>query len=233
MLESDDRYFALWNDYYRLGDYQNASQAFTNIENYQGLYNAGNAFFKFWDEVWSIDGKIRLWTQSVDFYTKSLEVYPSVEAEQNYEFVKSKLDELLEQQEEEKQEETNDQSTDSEEQNSESSEENSSENQKETQENTEDQSPADWESSWDSESSDNITPQPRAEEYKLWEDSSVPELSQSEAEYLERYIDNLKELEKQNQRFFNKTPEESFSRDAFDSFMNPFGSGDSRWEKDW
>ena len=96
MIESDERYFALGNDYYRLDNYKEAAQAFSRIENYKWLYNAGNAFYKFWEESDSIDEKITFWERSIIFYTDSLENKRELKTEQNRDFVQLKLDELLE-----------------------------------------------------------------------------------------------------------------------------------------
>ncbi len=225
MLEGDDRVFALGNDYYRLDQYKEAAEAFSQIQSYDWLYNAGNAFYKFWEEIWTIEEKIALWEQSLEFYQQSMTQKRTLDAEQNSEFVRWKLDELLQQQKEEQekqeeQEESENQEKTEQSQQQESQEEDWDETWEQQQENNQ------WES-W--EESQDIIPQPRGEQYKLWEQSELWDLTPEQEAEIERYIDDLKKQEKQNQRFFNKSMEPSSSRDIFDAFF-PSQNSD---EKDW
>ena len=246
MIEGDDRYFALGNDYYRLWDYKNSAQAFSDIEGYRWLYNAGNAFFRFGEEVSSVDEKINFWERSLDFYQQSLDKNQTTEAQTNYDIVKKKLDELLEQQQQEDKQDENqqqdkqDENQQQENQTEETSWEESQDNAEESSDISEENQQTEWDQGNDSEQGGNTSqqpiPQPRWEQYQLWEWSQVPEITESEKASLQRYIDSLQEEEIRNQRYFNKSWNNSTSRDAFDAFFNQFGSFDnwgSGGEKDW
>jgi len=229
MIPSDRKYLSLWNDYYRLDNYKDAAQEFSKIKTYKWLYNAGNAFYKFWADSDSIDEKIDFWNRSLGFYTKSLKELKTKEAQENYDIVKSKLDELLKQKQEEKQQQT-EQSKDPEQDDREEwdqsewssweqvgNEDWSEESEDNPNQAASESSETDW---WDQK--DEIIPQPRWDEYSISEDSSVPDITEEEKASLERYTEQLKDIERQNQQFFNKSSDDSFSENRFDSFFNPF-----------
>ncbi len=231
MTESDAKYLALWNDYYRLWDYKNAAQAFLKIEEYKWLYNAGNAFFRFWEESSSIGDKMSFWERSLDFYQQSLDQKQTSEAQTNYDIVRQKLDEIIEEQNQENEQEQNSQQDTPEW--ADESEQTDSKNTSEAQQESWNQNENQDESS---DASQQTIPQPRGEQYKLWEWPELPEMTPWEKASLERYIERLEEEQRQNQKYFNKSPESSSSRDAFDSFFRQFGGFDSwntSWEKDW
>ena len=226
MTESDGKYFALGNSYYRLWDYKNSAQAFLDIEGYRWLYNAGNAFFRFGEEVSSVDEKINFWERSLEFYEQSLQDKYTLEAQNNANLVRNKLEEL----------QTSPQPSPTEEREQDSWEDNNEESSDISEENQQ----TEWDQGNDSEQGGNTSqqpiPQPRWEQYQLWEWSQVPEITESEKASLQRYIDSLQEEEIRNQRYFNKSWNNSTSRDAFDAFFNQFGSFDtwgSGGEKDW
>lgn len=233
MIDWDDKFFSLWNDYYRLWEYKNAAQAFSKINGYRWLYNAGNAFFRFWEESSSTDDTIRFWQQSLDFYQQSLNQKETTEAKTNYDRVKQKLDDLLlkqQKEQEEKPEQEEKENTSNEPQESQQQTWDSS------QDEVQSQSGEQTDSGKESNGPQQNTSQTRWEQYKLWEWSQVPEITPSEKASLERYIDSLQQEERQNQRYFNKSSKQPSSRDAFDSFFGQFGSFDG-WrgvsEKDW
>lgn len=226
MIEGDDREFALGNDYYRLWDYKNAAQAFSRIEGYKWLYNAGNAFFKFGDETSSIDDKIQFWERSLEFYEQSLQDKYTLEAQNNANLVRNKLEEL----------QTSPQPSPTEEREQDSWQDNNEESSDSWQEAGQIQWGESGQSQESGDTSQTPIPQPRWEQYRLWEWSQVPEMTEWEKASIEKYIDDLQEEEIRNQRYFNKSWDRSSSQNVYDAFFNQFGSFDSSnssWEKDW
>ena len=238
MTEGDDKYFALGNDYYRLWAYKDSAQAFSDIQGYKWLYNAGNAFFRFGEETSTLDDRIQFWERSLEFYEESLQDTYTLEAQNNANLVRNKLEEL----EKETKAEENQQDENQQQQNQteETSWEEPQDNAQEPSESWQEGEQTEWGESGQSQKSDDTSqapiPQPRWEQYKLWEWSEVPEITQWEKASLERYIDALQQEEIQNQRYFNKQWNHSSSQNAFDVFFDQFGSFDtwrSSWEKDW
>ena len=227
MIEGDDRYFALGNDYYRTDDFPSALAYFSQLDTYQSLYNAGNLMYKVWENNESIFWKTVSWETALDFYEKSIEKKQTLEAQTNYQFVQSKLDELKQKDEESQQQE---------EAATEKSQDNAQESSDSWQE--DEQTASDKSESLEESTNDSQAPipQPRWEQYKLWEWSEVPEMTEWEKASLEKYIDVLQYEEIQNQRYFNKQWDSSSSQNVYDAFFNQFGSFDSSnssWEKDW
>jgi len=231
-VHGESKYFSLGNDYYRLGDLEKSLEYFSYLDTAESLYNGGNIMYMFGEESSDIEEKKSLWNQSLRFYMQSLEKKNSQKTQENHDFVERKLEELLEEQEqgqgseEENEEESEENQGDSgDEQRSESEEETAGEEAEGESEEPE------WQEWW---SEDNPIPQERWEEYKLSEGSETPSLTPQEEADLENYIDRLKEEEKRNQRYFNKTEQESSSNDIFDSFTSGFWDQFDRWgEKDW
>lgn len=242
MIDSEQKYFSMGNGYYRLDNYKDAALEFSKTQDYKWLYNTGNAFYRLWENKFDIAEKIDFWKWALIMYDRSLDVQETQRARENYDFVQSQLDELLEQQEQDKsEEETQEQEEQSNNQDWTNQDEwETTEENQETQWQEDDQESNQLESEQGqdsgSENSDDIIPQPRWEQYQLWEESSIWDMTPAEQAAIEAYIDQLKNEQEQNQRFFNKQTDESFSRDWFESFMNPFRSFDdiqSSGEKDW
>ncbi len=55
------------------------------------LYNLGNTLYKLGEEQKDADERVRLWTQAIGSYTKSLSIRVDTETEENLAFVKEKL----------------------------------------------------------------------------------------------------------------------------------------------
>lgn len=183
------------------------------------LFNIWNNFVKEAEKSENIVEKIWLLQKSIKHYEKSLDINKNDFVENNKAYAENKIDELLEQEEKEE---------------SENKWETESDNGLNNWENEESEN-TDWvQNQWE-----NIDPsynnQNEAGESWIISNSSwnSQSLSQSQTQQLEEYLEELKEIEKNNQQYFNKKTQwwdlfERFSNDPF--FQNEF---DRWWEKDW
>lgn len=102
---------------YKAGDYTEAEEAFRKALQTPDLhlqedtyYNLGNTQFKHGEALQSVDRKkaIGLWEKALQSYDSSLKLKPSVDARQNYEIVKKKLEQLKQQQQQQDQQDKQD-----------------------------------------------------------------------------------------------------------------------------
>lgn len=252
--------FKKWDYYYRFWHYDKALEYYNSIECKtedfcSKLYhNIWNANYRLWERSSFDNEKIKYWQESLKSYLKSLEIKEDKETRFNYDFVKSKLEELIknqqeqQKQEEEKKKEQEDkekenQKEQSQEDNQKQNEENQNNEQQENQWNS-DESQNNWqkqdENQWQDqkkenqsnnwEKSDETKITPRAPSMWLWweESEGFRDLSEQEKSDIKGYIDSLKEQEKQNSEL-NKPQKQNW-----DIFENFFDFDDLNWwNYDW
>lgn len=223
-----------WDYYYRFWDYEKALKEYNKIrctkqDFCQKLFhNVWNTLYYLWDKKSDLE-KIDYWQRSVNSYLKSLSIKEDKETFHNYEYVKSKLDELMKKMQEEKekkqqeQKEQNEKNNDSWKKDSEKKDD-SKENWNE-QKNSSDkdwkwqEKDEKWNNSWESSqenkegswsnnneqnnqntSSWNVIP--KWESRWLWwtQDDVWQPLSEDEKNRIDDYIKWLKEQEKENMK---------------------------------
>lgn len=182
------------------------------------LHNLWNtAFWQFLSWPDSVD--IEYLQSAVEYYSGSLNIDENKDTRYNYELSKSMLDLLSEQQEWEQEEawENNPQWEweQKESEDIDENDENASGQQDEQQESQTDTSP---------------TSNRREDQYRLWEDKDIQEITQQEFEQLQETIEEIKRDQVNNQRFYDKKPQDTGFQSLFDNFL---GNIDRWWEKDW
>ncbi len=230
----------LWNDYYSkihaqkmydTWDYEKALTTFQHVKKSpENLHNLWNSLFKKFINQEEIDSLDEL-EAAVHSYSGSLVMEENEDTRFNYEYTKNILD-TLKQQEEEKQQE---QEQKQKEQDSWDENQNGQEEEQKDWNGWEESSQS-WESgenpwdkqSWESQNNGNEAIQnSRPEEYQLWQDDTISQLSQQEKEALDQAVRDLKQDQVSNQRYFDKQTQASDFERAFDAFIG------RQWEKDW
>lgn len=122
-------YFLSWdynkaNLYYKIWDFSSAWKIYEKKDDFKSLYNLWNTFYKIWEQ--SKTDKKSYYEKSLLAYSWALQIKNDFETKENYDFVKSKLDNLIEDNQNEKNQQNteNDQNT----QNQESEQEEKNEN---------------------------------------------------------------------------------------------------------
>lgn len=106
-FENDSLNFKNGDYYYRFWEYEKALKEYNKIRCTKQdfcpklFHNVWNTLYYLWDKKSDLE-KIDFWQRSVDSYLKSLSIKEDKETLHNYEYVKSKLDELLKKMQEEK-----------------------------------------------------------------------------------------------------------------------------------
>lgn len=228
-----------WDYYYRFWDYEKALKEYNKIrctkqDFCQKLFhNVWNTLYYLWDKKSDLE-KIDYWQRSVDSYLKSLSIKEDKETLHNYEYVKSKLDELMKKMQEEKekkQQEQKEQNNDSWKKDSEKKDDskenwneqkNSSDTDWKWQEKDEkwnnswENSQENKESSWSNNNEQNNQNTsswnviPKWESRWLWwtQDDVWQPLSEDEKSRIDDYIKWLKEQEKENMKL--NVPQKDF-----------------------
>lgn len=212
------------NTLYKLNSFSWALNLF--LENsYDSLHNKGNTQYYLWLQNMDIEEKKKYWQKSLEAFTWAYQKNPSLSSQKNYEFVEKKLRELIpppssassEDQEKKtatwSKTEKNDPSKDT------SEDKDSQESQKSQQD----------QKSWSAQNSQNSP-------YTLDEQNPVEQLSPLEREKVQRYMNQLEQVQDRNRGYFNKKP--SPNNNPFEWFVDPFTwealfEGIYNNEKDW
>ena len=101
-----------WKKLYENKDFSGSLNFFKKNKDYIWLYNVWNVNYKLWKKSITLKGidleeVIKLWEKSLDFYKNSMKIKYTKEAEENYDFVKNKLEELKKKQENQKKKQDN------------------------------------------------------------------------------------------------------------------------------
>lgn len=204
-----------WDFYYKLWEYKDALEKYSQAKCLNNKtcfilnHNVWNTYYKLWEFEAEKLRKISLWQSSLSFYTKALNVKQDIQTKKNYDFVLEELRKLMKEDEEKKEEEK--------EEDKQSQEKNEKQDENNDQENN-------------NEETEQITP--KAESMKISEEheNAKESLTKEELEALEKYIESLKQEEKQNIEL-NKPKK---SNDIFDILSDDFMFGDfDRNENDW
>ncbi len=96
-----------WKKLYENKDFSGSLNYFKKNKDYIWLYDLWNVNYKLWEkslplQEGDLEGVIKLWEKSLDFYKNSMKIKYTKEAEENYDFVKKKLEELKKKQEDQK-----------------------------------------------------------------------------------------------------------------------------------
>lgn len=224
-----------WDYYYRLGEYKDAIRTYSQIDCtswwdwnfcYELFHNKWNAYYREWEKTTNINEKILLWTNSLKSYNSSLNIRQDSETQANYEFVKEKLEDLLNSKQKDQQEQSEQDQEQQQEQNDENSkeEENNNNNSQDKDTDSSNNQNDSWEQPWNNEQ---IIP--KSPSMWLWweEEEWNKELSKEEKEFINRYLEWLENEEVRN-RELNKQQK----NDIFDNF---FDFDNNIWweEYDW
>lgn len=216
LLKNKYSQYNLWLDNYKLWNYEKAKNFFENIQwgnnknfNQKLFFNLGNTFFYLWKKEQDINNKIKKWEKSLEYFAKSLAIQDDKKSQENYNYVKKKLDELKKEKEESEKEIQ----------------------EKNWEENKQKEKTSSWSQEKGKEEKWKISDTNNS--WKSW--NTKDSLTQEEEEYLEWYKEYLERNQKENQIYFNNSSETQ-SDDIFESFFNnPFFDNSSLWgnEKDW
>jgi hypothetical protein len=245
---------AVWE--YNSWSYKISSDLFSwaLVDNQNSIlkYNLWNSYFKLWEKNNNTDNKIKHYSSALESYSGSLFIEYNEKAQENYEYVEQKLNDLLNP--EEKQEDNNSEENSEEPKSKETSNEEKSTqnaNNKVNQDSWEKWEESEkWDQTWEnkewsknSEWEDSTEEWDNSEESEFksnsWENrwdtnDNWDNLSKEQLEQIEKYADDLKKSEFYNQKYFNKKdPEQNQDIDWF--FQDPFfdDSFVRWWEKDW
>lgn len=218
------------NDIYESWDYAQALSWYQDIHCDRSLqnselcfrtyHNLGNTQYRNWERAENIQEKKQFRQKAIESYEKALQLQHDNETQENLDFVSQKLQEL-EQQEWEKQEGEEDwEKKDGEKKDGEEWEEGNKWEKWEAWEK--------WESDkeWDAEKWE------QSEGEQSWEPKEW-ELTEQQKQELENYMKNLNYQQVQNQKYFNKKPQQDSQGNMLEDFFN-FGQNKKGEEsKDW
>ncbi len=245
----DSAQFWRWGSFYKNQDYSGAVNSFLSTStwsySFESLHNLGNTLYMLGSWATTPQEKLQYWNQSLSFYSGALQIQTeSKPTQENYEFVKKKIQELSGQQKKDDSQNQKSQSGSSDKGSpwdkgqSQQKWEKEKQNQSgESWSGWQSDKQQNWNSSWPSQSQSLQQPK-RDEQYQLHTWSQVWNLSESEKEELKNYQSYLEQLQKQNQQFFNKKPSTD-SSDPFWAFVDPFTGKPlfqdnlNQNEKDW
>lgn len=201
--------------YYRKWEYGKAIEAYVAVKCKddsicQTLYhNLWNAYYRLWEKSSSSTEKIEFWRQSLLNYSKSLDQFFVQETQDNYDFVKQKLDEFIHELEQTPQQNQNE-----EEPSGEDAQDRPSEETQDSEASQSDEPPGeDQDGEWDQ-------IQPKGPSISI-DESQLREqwwLSDDEKNQIQEYIENLQQEEKENMKLNRPTQQ----RDIFDILWNDF-----------
>ena len=83
-----------WNKFYENKNFSWAIDDFKKSNNYIWLYNIWNSNYRLWEQEKDDNKKIAFWEKSLKNYKDSMKINYTKGAEENYNFVKKKLEEL-------------------------------------------------------------------------------------------------------------------------------------------
>ena len=203
-------------------------------------HNLWNTYYKFWDIQESRDAKINFWQKSLQSYLDALEIFQNPQTQANYDFVRKKLEELLEEEEEPPQDEEEippeeeseedeqqQEQDDNQEQNQENQQEN--ENSQDSQQEWQQSSPDMSQNSQNEQSWDDVQVSQNPNFWLGWnEEEWFAPLTPEEREMIEQQLNRLQEEELQN-RELNKPGNRGNVFDQFwiERFFN------NRTNQDW
>ncbi len=230
VLVRDMYYFYDMQELYNSQEYMKLIEKYHTKHRAYILHNVWNAYYQ------SGSGELQNLETALEYYSGALRFGEDEASRYNYDFVQN----LLQQKEEEA-----------------SLQEQKKQEQKNTSESEEDQQADAWSSQQDANASNqageqkqedaqkqssdnaqntdskmqNLQSSQRGEEYILWEEDTIWEISEGEREALKQEIENLKKQQIYNQQFYGKKPEETNFWWLFEDF---FGTSPDRWgEKNW
>lgn len=231
-LKNIAQYWKWWSLYknqeysWALGNFLSTS---TWDISFEPLHNLGNTVYMLGSRATNSGEKLQYWNQSLRFYSWALQVNQGSKATQeNYDFVKKRINELSQQQKKDGNQDQKSQSWSADNNNSNHNQEQNQDKKKWSQ-NNKDSTWKSW-SGWVSSKTQNSNSwssqsqslqQQRDPQYQLKKGSEVGNLSEREKEELKNYQSYLEQLQKQNQQFFNKKPS-SDSSSPFGAFVDPF-----------
>lgn len=215
------RVFEVGKNLYELWDFEKSREIFLSLpQSSESFHNLGNTLY----HLGNLSG-------ALSYYSDSLALSEHELTKNNYEYVKS----LLEKKEQNPQEQSWERKdTQQAEQNQDTGKGNQdgqtdqSEQEEQEASQSPDTSPSD---------ADTLSNQ-RDEQYKLWEEKQVEQLSESEKQQLDNYIERLQTQEQQQRDSFGKLGESTqgdFGNSLFDQFFweSIFSNDFGKTEKDW
>lgn len=223
--QSDIISYNLWNDYYKIGSYEQSLNQYkkiltnTSLE-FKVLHNIWNLFYRMWEK--HVEQRKLLWWHSLSYYEQALFVNEDSLTRKNYEFVESKLNRLenniLDTQKDDKKDDKKDYDREGKELNRGSDDKINSNDSRDSMQ------------PW-------ILKPERGDKYKIWESFELSNMDNEERKTLKDYEKYLKAVELNNQNLFNKhSITESKSDNLSNDFLwDPFFDTifDIWWEKDW
>lgn len=258
--------YNLWWDYYKLWKYDKSLELYSKVNLFTGsnlsfdtYYNLWNNLYRLWEQEQNdIQRKVDLWKKSLLSYNQILLKKEDKKARENYNFVLKKLNEILKKTKEEQQKQMEQQQKQQEEQEKQQDTNNSkdketgsgSQSKTEWQDNkNEKQNESNSESQKDKNSEQNNQQQVqtvqwwRGEEYKIWDNQNIQQLTEQEKQDLEKYNEQLKKDQQQNSIYFGKKTQWNNNSNSMidmfmqDPFFNDLKSFDdsilNKNEKDW
>jgi len=200
-----------WNKLYKNKDFSWALEFFEKEKNYIWLYNLWNINYRLWEQSLplqgeDLEGAIKYWEKSVDFYKNSLKLKYNKNTEYNYNFVLYKLKKLKKKQEEEKKREE---------------QKNNKDKKSDKKDKTAGQqgSSAPWRSEWEKKQN-----WKKWKEIKGWTQGSPlqDKLTDFQKKQIKAYEEKLKQDQKKNAWNFWKVYQENNRNDIFDNFNSFF-----------
>lgn len=231
--ESIENKYNLANTYYKLWLFDNALNLFEQTDKYtntgfNSFHNKWNTYYKIWKKTSNIQNLHK----SLGEYKKALDINEDIQTRENYEFVKSLLEEKT-QEDNQKQKNKEEQKNKKEQEKKEGK---NTKKQKEDNNNEDKEEKSDWNkdnnNEWDSNIGKNwkneeIIKQERWDDYIL-DKNNIWELSEQNLKEIEKHLEYLKNEERVNQRYFNKKDDNNFN-----NFFNIPWFWNNSVDKDW
>jgi len=229
-------------DYYKLWQYEKSKEIYEKLLKNKDLnqdtsYNLWNTLYKLWDKEKNTENKIKLWEESLKNYKNILDKKTDKKTQENYDFVKKKLDELKKQQNQDNKDQKNSENNKKEENKDWNSQQQSQENK--SWEDSKDWK--DWQQTKDSKDAKNTSGN-QSWWQKETEKQAESWLSEDEKKSFEQYNEQLKQEQLNNSDSYWKQSQSLENNDIFDRiFQDPFFNN-SDWfndsilnqnEKDW
>lgn len=214
-----DYYLQKWNIYYRYGDFKTAIEKYENYECKNDCeiknHNLWNSYYRLWEKETNLEKKIFLYQKSIFYYKEALSIKFDEKTKFNHDFVLEKLKELEKQKEENKNQEKN----------------KNQEEQKGEQKNGENEKNKENQSSFTQNEEQEQQAQSKQETIDISKDVEKwsKKLNETERQMIEKYLEELKEEEKQNRSLNNKNQKE----DIFDILRWQFFENFDNWWSDW
>lgn len=204
------------NSLYKLWDFEKAKDIFKSLKDINNDFfinhNLWNSYFKIWEKNQDESKKLKSWNDALIAYENALSVKYDDETKKNYDFVKEKIKNINEKNEKE-----------NEEKNQQKDKQTWSWNAKQEQD-LQNQEKKDLEQDWWEGEAEEFTKNEEWKEWSQWPEKQENKSSFSEQEQkeIQDYTKGLKQIQKDNQKYFNRSNNYNKWNDPNDIFWNLF-----------